>query len=60
VIVDCAVYRDGRRTEGPADFSDALDEAQATGDAFVRIGLHEPTEHEFDHVTKEFGLHPPP
>ena len=31
VIVDCAIYRDGRRTEGPADFSDALDEARAGG-----------------------------
>ena len=43
VIVDCAIYRDGRRTEGPADFSDALDQARATGDAFLWIGLHEPT-----------------
>ncbi|MER5177993.1 magnesium/cobalt transporter CorA [Streptomyces sp. NPDC002896] len=58
MIVDCAIYREGRRTEGPADFSDALDEARASGDAFVWIGLHEPTEGEFDHVTKEFGLHP--
>ncbi|MFD9427828.1 MULTISPECIES: magnesium/cobalt transporter CorA [unclassified Streptomyces] len=58
VIVDCAIYRDGRRTEGPADFSDALDEARATGDAFLWIGLHEPTEKEFDLVRHEFGLHP--
>ncbi|MGW1023324.1 magnesium/cobalt transporter CorA [Streptomyces sp. NPDC002577] len=58
MIVDCAIYREGRRTEGPADFSDALDQARASGDAFVWIGLHEPTEREFDHVTKEFGLHP--
>ncbi|MCX4821948.1 magnesium and cobalt transport protein CorA [Streptomyces sp. NBC_01142] len=58
VIVDCAIYRDGRRTEGPSDFSDALDEARATGDAFLWIGLHEPTEKEFDHVSAEFGLHP--
>lgn len=58
MIVDCGIYRDGRRTEGPADFSDALDEARATGDAFVWIGLHEPTEVEFEHVTSEFGLHP--
>ena len=52
VIVDCAIYRDGRRTEGPADFSDALDEARATGDAFLWIGLYEPTEKEFDHVSE--------
>ncbi|WP_069173403.1 magnesium and cobalt transport protein CorA [Streptomyces griseus] len=58
MIVDCGIYRDGRRTEGPADFSDALDEARATGDAFVWIGLHEPTEKEFDLVSSEFGLHP--
>ncbi|KPI29962.1 magnesium/cobalt transporter CorA [Streptomyces sp. NPDC048253] len=57
MIVDCAVYRDGHRTEGPEDFSDALAEARAAG-GFVWIGLHEPTEKEFDHVTQEFGLHP--
>ncbi|MCQ4210678.1 magnesium/cobalt transporter CorA [Streptomyces longispororuber] len=58
MIVDCAIYKDGRRTEGPDDFSDALDEARATGDAFVWIGLHESTEDEFDKVAQEFGLHP--
>lgn len=58
VIVDCAIYRDGRRTDGPADFSDALDEARASGDAFLWIGLHEPTQKEFDLVSSEFGLHP--
>ncbi|RSS75556.1 magnesium/cobalt transporter CorA [Streptomyces sp. WAC06614] len=57
VIVDCAIYRDGRRTQGPADFSDALAEARATGDAFLWIGVYEPTEKEFDHVRREFGLH---
>jgi magnesium transporter len=57
VIVDCAIYRDGHRTEGPQDFSDALDEARSAG-GFVWIGLHEPTEKEFDHVTQEFALHP--
>ncbi|MFE7141575.1 magnesium/cobalt transporter CorA [Streptomyces sp. NPDC057644] len=58
VIVDCAIYRDGRRTERPDDFSDALDEARASHDAFLWIGLHEPTEDEFDLVRDEFGLHP--
>ncbi|GHA37212.1 magnesium/cobalt transporter CorA [Streptomyces purpurascens] len=57
MIVDCAIYRDGHRTEGPEDFSDALSEARTAG-GFVWIGLHEPTEREFDHVTREFGLHP--
>lgn len=58
VIVDCGIYQDGRRTEGPADFSDALDQARAEGDSFLWIGLHEPTEKEFELVTSEFGLHP--
>ncbi|MGX5208681.1 magnesium/cobalt transporter CorA [Streptomyces violaceus] len=57
MIVDCAIYRDGQRTEGPEDLSDALGEARTAG-GFVWIGLHEPTEREFDHVTQEFGLHP--
>lgn len=58
VIVDCAIYRDGRRTEGPADLSDALAQCRRGRDAFVWIGLYEPTEKEFDRVTEEFGLHP--
>ena len=57
MIVDCAVYRHGHRTEGPEDLSDALEEARAAG-GFVWIGLHEPSEREFDLVTREFGLHP--
>ncbi|MFJ4877658.1 magnesium/cobalt transporter CorA [Streptomyces sp. NPDC088745] len=58
VIVDCAIYREGRRTEGPTDFSEALEEARSSQDRFLWIGLHEPTEKEFDMVTSEFGLHP--
>ncbi|MGW4566337.1 magnesium/cobalt transporter CorA [Streptomyces sp. NPDC004561] len=57
MIVDCAIYRHGQRTEGPEDLSDALAEARAAG-GFVWIGLHEPSEREFDLVTREFGLHP--
>ncbi|WP_406156051.1 magnesium/cobalt transporter CorA [Streptomyces sp. NBC_00882] len=57
MIVDCAIYREGHRSEGPEDLSDALDEARSAG-GFVWLGLHEPTEKEFDLVTREFGLHP--
>ncbi|WP_405782136.1 magnesium/cobalt transporter CorA [Streptomyces sp. NBC_00859] len=57
VIVDCAIYRDGRRVEGPSDLSDALAEARADGNAFLWLGLHEPSQQEFDLVSSEFGLH---
>lgn len=57
MIVDCAIYREGQRSEGPLDFSDALDEARSAG-GFVWIGLHEPSADEFDLVAQEFGLHP--
>lgn len=58
MIVDCAIYRDGLRTELPSDYSEALAEARRADGAFVWIGLHEPTEEEFEHVSSEFGLHP--
>ncbi|MDF3299870.1 magnesium/cobalt transporter CorA [Streptomyces tropicalis] len=57
MIVDCAVYRDGHRIEGPDDFSDALAAARRAG-GFVWVGLHEPSAEEFELVTEEFGLHP--
>lgn len=56
MIVDCAVYEDGRRRAG----SVALEEAYEAGreeNVFVWIGLHEPTEEEFDSVAREFELH---
>ncbi|MCP9959580.1 MULTISPECIES: magnesium/cobalt transporter CorA [Streptomyces] len=58
VIVDCAIYRDGRRRQGPSDIVTALGEARDALDAFLWIGLHEPTAEEFDRVSAEFGLHP--
>ncbi|MFM9367858.1 magnesium/cobalt transporter CorA [Streptomyces sp. Da 82-17] len=58
MIVDCAIYREGRRTDCAEDFSAALEQARSSGDAFLWIGLHEPTSREFDHVAEEFGLHP--
>lgn len=56
MIVDCGIYRDGHRREGPEDFSDALDQARAAG-GFVWVGLHEPSEEEFGLVSEEFALH---
>ncbi|WP_405009168.1 magnesium and cobalt transport protein CorA [Kitasatospora sp. NBC_01539] len=58
MIVDCAVYRDGMRTEGYADFSGALEQARASTGGFVWVGLHQPTKDEFDLLGDVFGLHP--
>jgi magnesium transporter len=54
VIVDCAIYEEGRRREGKVDLEHAYRERHE-GD-FVWIGLSEPTEDEFDSLTREFHL----
>lgn len=56
MIVDCAVYVDGRRRPGELELTEALEAASEPG-AFVWIGLHEPAPAEFDAVRQEFGLH---
>jgi magnesium transporter len=58
MIMDCAIYRKGVRESVDGDLSDALDVAREDGDAFMWIGLHEPTREEFDLVADELGLHP--
>jgi magnesium transporter len=57
VIVDSAVYEDGRRRNGNVDVHDAM-EACREQDCFTWIGLYEPTEREFDSIRSEFDLHP--
>ncbi|HEX8075699.1 MAG TPA: magnesium/cobalt transporter CorA [Thermoleophilaceae bacterium] len=56
MIVDCAVYEDGRRRAGGVELHDAY---QATHDSsrWVWIGLFEPGMEEFDSVASEFELH---
>jgi magnesium transporter len=58
VIVDCAVYREGRRLEGERSLSDALAGAREDTETFLWVGLHEPAEEEFAEVAQAFGLHP--
>ena len=57
VIVDCAVYTRGKRRPGELRLDDALESCRMD-DTFVWIGLHEPTQAEFDAVAAEFQLHP--
>ena len=56
MIVDCAVYEQGRRRDGRLPLEDAHEAAQEEG-AFVWIGLVEPSAEEFDAVRREFELH---
>jgi magnesium transporter len=57
VIVDCAIYVEGRRVPGEHATDDVLATARSVG-GFVWLGLHEPTEHEFEDVATAFDLHP--
>jgi magnesium transporter len=58
MIVDCAVYEDGRRKAGDLPLHDAS-EASRSADpgSFVWIGLRDPSTDEFDSVAREFYLH---
>jgi magnesium transporter len=57
VIVDCAIYEDGRRRDGGVDLHDAYSACRRDG-KFAWIGMYEPTEEEFDSLRREFDLHP--
>ncbi|MFE3829715.1 magnesium and cobalt transport protein CorA [Streptomyces sp. NPDC059092] len=58
-VVDCAVYRDGRRVrEDPCLTPREAMLRVREGGGFAWIGLHEPTEEEFAGIAAEFGLHP--
>jgi magnesium transporter len=56
MIVDYALYEDGVRHKDQLPF-DQLGDACRGPTAFVWIGLHEPSEDEFDAVRREFHLH---
>ena len=55
MIVDCALYSDGRRRHRLDDLRVAMREAEKE-DGFVWIGLVEPTADEFDAIAEGFEL----
>ncbi|WP_343907549.1 magnesium/cobalt transporter CorA [Nocardioides aquiterrae] len=57
MIVDCALYRDGKRVEVGTDWRELRAKADADG-GFVWIGLHDPSPDEVHEVAEVFGLHP--
>jgi magnesium transporter len=56
MIVDRAVYRDGRRAAEPNDFAELHAACQTEG-AVAWLGLYEPSSEEFSSVAREFDLH---
>ena len=56
MIIDCAHYQDGRRTD---ERGMPLEEvaARRSDGGFVWLGLYEPDKAELDHVREVFGLH---
>lgn len=56
-IVDCAVYVDGKRESGDFTPDEALREVRTRENAFVWLGLHEPTQEEMTAIATSYGLH---
>ncbi len=56
-VVDCALYVDGVRQPGRPHYAEALRQADQHENAFVWIGLHEPSAAEFQDIADTFGLH---
>src|SRR5437870_1778786 len=54
-IINCAAYKDGRRTEDVE--LDKIHEVLKDSSQFVWIGLHEPSEDILKRVQEEFSLH---
>jgi magnesium transporter len=57
VIVDRAIYVEGKRADLPDSFDETYEACRQNG-GMAWLGLHEPSEEEFESVAKEFGLHP--
>jgi magnesium transporter len=56
VIVDCAVYEEGRRRAGKLPLKESGDICRRD-DTFVWLGVVEPEAEEFDAIAREFDLH---
>ena len=57
MIVDNAIYVDGRRTAEPASLQETYEACRQRG-GVAWIDLYKPTEEELESVAQEFGLHP--
>lgn len=66
MIVDCALYQHGERqgqqgvdhVAAEGALHDVWQQARKEPDAFVWVGLHDPTQDELGHIARELSLHP--
>ena len=56
-VVDCALYVDGKREPGDFSPDEALREAHTRDNAFVWLGLYQPTQAEMAGIAQTYGLH---
>jgi magnesium transporter len=56
-VVDCGLYVDGKREPGDFTPDEALREACARENAFVWLGLHQPSQEEMADIAHIYGLH---
>ncbi|MFE9770104.1 magnesium and cobalt transport protein CorA [Streptomyces sp. NPDC005931] len=57
-VVNCVTYRDGVRSTARGDLLDSVQRVRRSGEGFVWLGLHEPTNQEFAGIAELFDLHP--
>jgi magnesium transporter len=55
-VVDCGLYVNGDRQPGEWDYAQALAAARKRDDAFVWLGLHEPTVEDLEGIAQTFDL----
>ncbi len=56
-VVDCGLYVQGKREPGDFTPDEALRAAEERDDAFVWLGLHQPTLDEMSAIARTYGLH---
>ena len=56
-VVDCGVYVDGKREPGDFSPDEALREANSRDNAFVWLGLHQPSQEEMSEIATTYDLH---
>ncbi|MFF9131808.1 MULTISPECIES: magnesium and cobalt transport protein CorA [unclassified Streptomyces] len=57
-VVNCVTYHGGVRGPAATDLVEAVRQVRKSGDGFVWLGLHEPTDQEFAGIAELFDLHP--